>query len=163
MDARRIRETIPLLIIAITLAACGKEKPQVNPLDRDASNAAESFWMRSIVQCGDSFITMHTASERIIEVKDSFTVAIPEKDWKPTEADRLNKVEWKGSFRVTCKAYRFLIKSSGQWSEWYDGYRFSSDITGVNDIPLRKVSNKWEFGDSTTPRFAPVDCSQVPK
>ncbi|HST19958.1 MAG TPA: hypothetical protein VLR90_02505, partial [Blastocatellia bacterium] len=82
------------------------------------------------------------------------------KDWEPSEADKLNVLEWVGMCSFNCGPFR--VYENGKWSEWYDGVLVRR-LGDIGFVPMRKVKGQWEINDGKLPPFRPIPCEQIPK
>jgi hypothetical protein len=144
----------------LTLAACGGTS--MPPLDREAFDAGERLYKASLSRCEEYYLAYYAPTGQVFQFKSILTHGFnPNKHWKPSEADRLNGLEWTGRCRFQCSAYR-IYNNAGGWSAWQNGRRFSSIYPGVDDIPLKKVKGEWVINEGKPMPLQLISCEQVP-
>ena len=154
------RFVLALTVVALQAAFIAENRPSAR-LDQQAYDEGRAIWEKSFSHCDEFLLGKHLISGKIVEIKDISVLTFLKENWRQSEADSLNGIEWVGTCPFLCKAYRTLEISG--WSEWKDGILFSVLDKDALSIPVTYKQGKWEFGQVSMPRFMPVGCGQVPK
>lgn len=159
--------TAALSVIIVTAIAalldCGS--PKLSQADHEALNAAFGYKDTHLVTCGDSkfayFLPPHSKTRIAIEFRGAMSACFSDKESQQlTEADRLNGIEWRGTFSFLCSTFR--SHQNGQWSQWNNGTIFNVLFPKLDSQPMRKIHGTWEFGGDESAKLEPLSCDQVP-
>lgn len=99
-------------------------------LDREAMELAKRYYSEHASQCGTSSYSEKTESNGVAIASEYSDISWSREVETLSESDRLNGVEWRGSFEIVPKRYRTRMRNLhspagnttwGQWSENYKG------------------------------------------
>jgi hypothetical protein len=155
-------------------------------LESEGQAVADKFFAGKIKTCGDSqYVKWFWGPQRDtywMEWKN-FRLEVSKSD-PITPADKLNGLEWSGSFKFTADTARLRDDRDRQWGQWVNGSGCQCSGT------LKKLKGQWQFQpspgsypwlrdsslfafyDQSKPQviynlfwkdLAPFECSQVPK
>lgn len=131
-------------------------KQNVNPSQNEGQREANKFWSKYIALCGSSRY-VKKAPGIFVELK-GLNIQI---DYEMiTEADKLNRVQAKGSSRFSASSYRTYSNST--WKKWGNG--IPEDLKLSNVVRFQKINGIWSFtGTGYFNDYAkPVICSDLP-
>jgi hypothetical protein len=143
-----------LLILCLLPPACtSRSKPSQSPLDAEARQKGEEYWFNSLTKCGASYYGKHESDDFTYQFND---VSVELSRIPPTEASRLDGVEWSGWATLRSKTSRMRVKKL-EWEHWSNG-----SIFPLPSVPMKRVNGRWEIdvGDRS-PRLKGIDCSEV--
>jgi hypothetical protein len=142
-----------LVFCSLPLACTSRSKPSQSPLDAEAQQKGEEYWFSSLTKCGDSYYGKHEPNDFTYQFND---VSVELSRIPPTEASRLDGVEWNGYATLRSKTSRMRVKKL-EWDHWRDG-----SIFPLPSVPMKRISGRWEIdvGDRS-PRLKGINCSEV--
>jgi hypothetical protein len=144
-----------LLILCSLPPACTRgSKPSPSPLDAEARQKGEEYWFNALTKCGDSYYGKLEPNDFTYQFND---VSVEMFRNPPTEASRLNGVEWSGSAKLRSKTSRMRVKKM-EWDSWRNGSIFPLPV-----LSLKKVNGRWLFNDKEqpSPLVKGIDCADV--
>jgi len=151
-----------LIASSAFLLNCGPSRPFNAAGAMEAHQKSQEYWSKALTQCGESFYGTDLTSDRIIEMRGFIATAVEDSKWIPTEADKLNGLEWVGLGTAICNAFRTYQGS--QWSEWHDSTWFTTvDYPGLIGFPVRKVKGEWRFDVPKKATFVGIPCDKIPR
>jgi hypothetical protein len=143
-----------LLILCSQLPACtSRSKPSQSPLDAEAQQIGEEYWFSSLTKCGPSYFGKYEPNDFTYQFND---VSVELSRIPPTEASRLDGVEWSGYATLRSKTSRMRVKKL-EWDHWSNG-----SIFPLPAVPMKRINGRWviDVGDRT-PRLKGIDCSEL--
>jgi hypothetical protein len=152
---RSVAVLLGLLILCSLLPACtSHSNPGQSPLDAEARQKGEEYWFNALTKCGDSYYGKLEPNDFTYQFND---VSIEMSRIPPTEASRLNGVQWSGSAKLRAKTSRMRVKKM-EWDSWHNGSIFPLPV-----LSLKKVNGRWFFNDEERPNplVKGIDCSEV--
>jgi len=153
---RSIVVLLGLLVVCSLQPGCsGRTESNQSPLDAEARQKGEEYWYgNALTKCGGAYYAKDASLDWIYQFND---ISIEMSTSKPTEASRLNGVEWSGFARLHSKTSRLRAKNL-KWDEWKNG----SVYPGLT-VQLTKVKGRWLFSgeEKPNPALKRVDCSEV--
>ncbi len=144
-----------LLILCSLQPGCTSgSKPSESALDVEARQKGEEYWFSALTKCGDSYYGKLEPNDFTYQFND---VSVEMFRIPPTEASRLNEVEWSGSAKLRSKTSRMRVKKM-EWDSWRNGSIFPHPV-----LSLKKVNGRWLFDDEErpSPKVKGIDCADV--
>lgn len=154
-------KSVHIAILALSIANVGC-KDSWSPLDHEAHDVGRKYWEALLTKCGDSYFAVYTSTNEIVEFKGASGFGMPPnaEHREPSEADKLNGLEWKG----TCPflPYKpFRVYANGKWSDWQDEIRNRRFV--FDNIPMRKFKGQWEINNGQPAPFKVLSCNEIPQ
>ena len=119
-------------------------------LDREAEELAKPELEKTFTSCGGNFY--HLERNVLLEIKEP---KIEAKSERPSEADELNNISWKGEVSVTTFGVtRSYNLTKYEWNEWLDNSLFKESVE------LMRKNGKWEKTLPTTKKQ--LACQELP-
>lgn len=143
-----------LILCSLPPACTSRSKPNQSPLDAEARQKGEEYWYSALTKCGDSYYGKYEPNDFTYQFND---VSVELSPITPTEASRLNGVEWSGSAKLRSKTSRMRVKKM-EWDSWRNG-----SIFPLPAVPLKKVNGQWLIDSEKrpNPRLKGIDCADV--
>jgi hypothetical protein len=143
-----------LILCSLPPACTSRSKPSESTLDVEARQKGEEYWFSALTKCGDSYYGKLEPNDFTYQFND---VSVEMFRIPPTEASRLNGVEWSGSAKLRSKTSRMRVKKL-EWDSWRNGSIFPLPV-----LSLKKVNGRWLFNDEErpSPQVKGIDCSEV--
>jgi hypothetical protein len=158
--AMRFLITVYVAIQLALTVGCGES---MRPIDSEAFEEGRKYWDAILMKCGDSSFAVYAKTGEIVEFKGASGFGLSDRDgkrdWEPSDADKLNGLEWKGACHFM--PYKpFRIYQNGKWSDWYDEIRDRRFV--LDNIPMRKFKGQWEINNGQPAPFKTIACDQLP-
>lgn len=143
-----------LVLCALAPACTSRSRPSESALDAEAQQKGEEYWFSALTKCGDSYYGKLEPNDFTYQFND---VSVEMFRVPPTEASRLNGVEWSGSAKLRAKTSRMRVKKM-EWDSWHNGSIFPHPV-----LSLKKVNGRWLLDDEErpSPKVKEVDCADV--
>ncbi len=138
-------------------------KPQFGParlpIDIEALAQGQQAVAKSVSKCGEQFVTArlyYGKIEHITEVKNPVAIVGPSR--RPTEADRLNGIEWIGTADLFCTSNRQYRLETKSWDKWEDCYGSS---VPYSTVAIVKQNGRWSAKTDEGSSTAAVSCRRI--
>jgi len=143
-----------IILCLLPLGCSSRSKPSQSPLDAEARQKGEEYWYKALTKCGDSYYGKLEPNDFTYQFND---VSVEMSRVPPTEASRLNGVEWSGSAKLRSKTSRMRVKKM-EWDSWRNGSIFPHPV-----LSLKKVNGRWLLDDEErpSPKVKGIDCADV--
>jgi hypothetical protein len=137
-----------LLLLGVVVLFTGCNRIGIDPTNREAQKLSAQYRERAFVKCGDEYYSyenwINGPSSTLTAYKGlSVTVTASQ----VSEVERLNGIEWNGTFDVQCVANR-TMNSQGGWPAWSSGCILSPAMAAVGvNLPMKvhvtKRGGRW--------------------
>jgi hypothetical protein len=102
-------------------------------LDDEAAGAVKNFWEEHVILCGTSYFSSEDFRGIITLHEYKGVQFIAKGSGPPSDADRLNGIEWNGMVQQSASVQR--NRNEGVWTDWKS--------SGGYDIQATKRNGKW--------------------
>ena len=152
-----MKRLIALTMLLLLVAGCSR------PLQNDAVTIAREHWKFTQLGAPYYLCEIGGAAKTVFELRD---IKITASTSTPSEADKLNGVDWAGEVHLEAGALRTYSGEPGTgttWSEWVSPLQ--APLGYVDTLVVRKIKGKWEVGElrPANVTFKQVDQSDLPK
>lgn len=142
-----------LILCSLPPACTSRSKPSQSPLDAEARQKGEEYWFNALTKCGTSYYGKYEPNDFTYQFND---VSVELSRIPPTEASRLDGVEWSGYATLRAKTSRMRVQKLG-WDHWRNG-----SIFPLPAVPMKRANGQWLIdGGNRSPRLKEIDCSDV--
>ena len=144
-----------IILCLLPLGCTSRSAPGQSPLDLEARQKGEEYWYgAALTKCSGIYYAKDPSLDMVYQFND---ISIEMTSSRPTEASKLNGVEWSGFASLHCKTSRMRVKNL-PWDEWKNG-----SVYPAPTVEIKKVKGRWLFSGEEKPKSAlkKVDCSEV--
>jgi hypothetical protein len=188
--------SVGLTLAAVLTLMLDPTQAQPEKVAREAKEQAEQFFYSLLTKCGDSYYVQDIShvyppspprqNPLVQQIDDVGIMTLELKNPQieiepdgPTNADKLNGIEWQGIARLNASSRAHFQKKSPQltshhagWSEWQEEIMVAPWIGSAfpREIQIQKKNGQWSIENHGTfyiqkslKNLKPVACNAIPK